>query len=51
MRLCFEPFKIITSSLLEGLDSEECNFGGKQIVGGVKMFFCKLNEQDGFDDK
>ena len=51
MRLCFEPFKINTSNLIEGLDSGECILGGKQIVDGVKMYFCKLNELEGFDDK
>ena len=35
--VCFEPFNINTSNLLEGLDSGECILGGKQIVDGVKI--------------
>ena len=51
LRLCFEPFRINNSDLLEGLGSEEYLFGGKQIVNGIKMYFCKLDEIDGLDGK
>ena len=50
-RLCFEPFKVTNTSLLEGIDSGNCTVGGKQNVEGVRYFFCKLNELDGFDKK
>ena len=51
LRLCFEPFRINNSSLLKGLGTQECVFGGKQSVNGTSMFFCKLGELDGLDCK
>ena len=51
LRLCFEPYRITNASLLKGLGTQECVFGGKQSVNGTNMFFCKLSESDGFDCK
>ena len=51
MRLCFEPLKINDNNLIKGLDSGECILGGKQVIDGLEMYFCKLNKLEGFDDK
>ena len=32
LRLCFEPYKVTKTSLLQGLDTHACVYGGKQSV-------------------
>ena len=49
LRLCFEPYKVTKSSLLQGLGTHDCVYGGKQDVGGTMMFYCKLGEKEGRD--
>ena len=50
-RLGFEPFKMKTSSPLEGIQSGTCFVGGIQIVEGGKHYYCRLDQLDGFNPK
>ena len=49
LRMCFEPYNVTKTSLLQGLDTHACVYGGKQSVDGTMILYCKLDELEGLD--